>query len=49
MEKKMKYKLNTTNTLSAAEKVSGNILINTVKPVYNGHPWVPKKVAIVHK
>jgi hypothetical protein len=38
-----KYKLNTINTLSAAEKVSGNILINTVKPVFNGHPWGPPK------
>jgi hypothetical protein len=30
--------------------LTGEILIkNTVKPVYNGHPWDPKKVAIVQR
>ena len=24
-----------------------NLFTNTVKPVYNGHPWDPKKVAVV--
>ena len=23
--------------------------VNTAKPVYNGHPWDPKKVAVVHR
>jgi hypothetical protein len=25
------------------------IFANTVKPVYNGHPWDPKKVAVVQR
>ena len=24
-------------------------LISTVKPVYNGHPWNPKKVAVAQR
>ncbi len=26
-----------------------NLLQNTVKPVYNGHPWDPQKAAVVQR
>jgi hypothetical protein len=26
-----------------------NLLFNTVKPVHNGHPWDPEKVAVVQR
>jgi hypothetical protein len=25
------------------------VFLSTVKPVYNGHPWDPQKVAVVHR
>ena len=27
--------------------MSNKLLMNTVKPVYNGHPWDPKILAVV--
>ncbi len=42
-------RLNTFGFVSGHLFVEGRAISLTVKPVYNGHPWDSKKVAVVQK